>query len=53
MKILGFHLAENVWIIFFKMCLCVCRNIPVIRKKFEEVSRGGSLDGDKRLFVWV
>ncbi|XP_071331065.1 glutathione synthetase-like [Trachinotus anak] len=27
------------------------RNIPVIRGKFEEVARRGSLDGDKRLFV--
>ncbi|XP_051805894.1 glutathione synthetase-like [Acanthochromis polyacanthus] len=27
------------------------RNIPVIRRKFEEVSRRGSLDGDKRLFI--
>ncbi|XP_053173846.1 glutathione synthetase-like [Scomber japonicus] len=27
------------------------RNIPVIRRRFEEVSRGGSLDGDKKLFI--
>uniref|UniRef100_A0A3Q1EFV1 Glutathione synthetase n=1 Tax=Acanthochromis polyacanthus TaxID=80966 RepID=A0A3Q1EFV1_9TELE len=29
------------------------RNIPVIRRKFEEVSRRGSLDGDKRLFIFL
>ncbi|XP_026188919.1 glutathione synthetase-like isoform X2 [Mastacembelus armatus] len=27
------------------------RNIPVIRRKFDDVSRKGSLDGDKRLFI--
>uniref|UniRef100_A0A671UF08 Glutathione synthetase n=1 Tax=Sparus aurata TaxID=8175 RepID=A0A671UF08_SPAAU len=27
------------------------RNIPVIRRKFEDVSRRGSLDDDKKLFV--
>ncbi|XP_049920964.1 glutathione synthetase-like [Epinephelus moara] len=27
------------------------RNIPVIRRKFEEVSRGGSLDANKNLFI--
>ncbi|XP_036961396.1 glutathione synthetase-like isoform X4 [Acanthopagrus latus] len=27
------------------------RNIPVIRRKFEEVSRRGSLDDDKKLFI--
>ncbi|KAF7646409.1 hypothetical protein LDENG_00188230 [Lucifuga dentata] len=27
------------------------RDIPVIRRKFEEVSKTGCLDGDKRLFV--
>ncbi|XP_040009735.1 glutathione synthetase-like [Xiphias gladius] len=27
------------------------RNIPVIRRRFEEVSRKGFLDGDKRLFI--
>uniref|UniRef100_A0A3Q1EE96 Glutathione synthetase n=1 Tax=Acanthochromis polyacanthus TaxID=80966 RepID=A0A3Q1EE96_9TELE len=34
-----------------KKSLFLCRNIPVIRRKFEEVSRRGSLDGDKRLFI--
>uniref|UniRef100_A0A7N6BMR5 Glutathione synthetase n=1 Tax=Anabas testudineus TaxID=64144 RepID=A0A7N6BMR5_ANATE len=27
------------------------RNIPVIRRKFDEVSRNGSLNADKRLFI--
>ncbi|CAK6955156.1 glutathione synthetase-like [Scomber scombrus] len=27
------------------------RKIPVIRRRFEEVSIGGSLDGDKKLFI--
>ncbi|XP_028266023.1 glutathione synthetase-like [Parambassis ranga] len=27
------------------------RNVPVIRRTFDEVSRHGSLDGDKRLFI--
>ncbi|KAM7410832.1 hypothetical protein PAMA_021001 [Pampus argenteus] len=27
------------------------RNIPVIRRKFQEVSSGGSLDGEKKLFI--
>uniref|UniRef100_A0A671UF17 Glutathione synthetase n=1 Tax=Sparus aurata TaxID=8175 RepID=A0A671UF17_SPAAU len=31
--------------------LSLCRNIPVIRRKFEDVSRRGSLDDDKKLFV--
>ncbi|XP_049436905.1 glutathione synthetase-like isoform X3 [Epinephelus fuscoguttatus] len=34
-----------------KMILFLCRNIPVIRRKFEEVSRGGSLDGNKNFFI--
>uniref|UniRef100_A0A671UI33 Glutathione synthetase n=1 Tax=Sparus aurata TaxID=8175 RepID=A0A671UI33_SPAAU len=33
--------------------LSLCRNIPVIRRKFEDVSRRGSLDDDKKLFVCV
>lgn len=33
--------------------ICLCRNIPVIRRRFVEVQQRGSLDGDKRLFMWV
>uniref|UniRef100_A0A7N8XZ81 Glutathione synthetase n=1 Tax=Mastacembelus armatus TaxID=205130 RepID=A0A7N8XZ81_9TELE len=34
-----------------QLCLFLSRNIPVIRRKFDDVSRKGSLDGDKRLFI--
>lgn len=36
-----------------KKLLFFCRNIPVIRRKFSDVSRGGSLDESQRLFMWV
>lgn len=29
------------------------RNIPVVRRKFSDVSRGGSLDESKRLIMWA
>lgn len=31
----------------------MCRNIPVIRQRFDDVFDSGSLDSDKRLFVYV
>lgn len=47
-RIYDLHLFNSEKNFFF-----CCRNIPVIRRKFSDVSRGGSLGESKRLFVWV
>lgn len=42
------------WWVVRDVASAVCvRNIPTKRKRFEDVCKTGSLDQDKRLFVWV